>query len=630
MATSDPVGHLLGALKTLRLRKAQAVLFFLLAHANSAHRNEKVMDLFWQDSDPDKASSSLRQAIRQIRVELGEAAPVRLETSPGSVSLSTPAGFSLKQHIRDWMMADPWDSAGAEQVRLLLSYLTQFEGLSPSFDSWLMIVRTDYFGLLRQALDDRSRRDGTARPDELRQPAEFSVEIEPANEVAVRVLMRLDWQAGRATRAIERYDALYAYLDVEFDQEPETETVELLAAIKLNPVMPVSPPRSSAERPQISMALGMIEIPGVSRENGSFAAVLLADLRLRMGRFREWRILDADGPEAPQIRLTLRPVFGPDRNRLFVEIQRSADGQLVWSEAINEPETDWEEKVRLLLSNIASALSVVVSDRSLSDSGADIYDRWLRAQAILDAWSPETEGQALVMLQEIVEEAPRFGPAHAELAAALNVRHVLMPGTLQSEEVKQRALHHAIVAVTTDPLDTRAHRAVGWCYCHKREFGLAEFHFDQALNLNRDNVLTATSAALGFAFAGNQAKAEALVIEIRRHAEVLEPFHGIYLAVIDYLGGRYAPAAEELARGAGLMPTVGGWHALALWKLGLQDAATRRLRDYLTEIRGQWRGAKPAEDAAILDWFCACFPLRDHGAAQDLSVSMGQMHRAIS
>ncbi|MBU3029899.1 BTAD domain-containing putative transcriptional regulator [Paracoccus marinaquae] len=620
---------LLKTLAAVRLRKAQALFLFLAADPNAFHRAEKVIDLFWQETDQQRAAASYRQVIRHIRRDMEADCGLNLKTEIGQITLEILDRKTPKDEFRETILAERWDAAAADRMREFLSYTTRLEGISNSFDSWLVITRSVLLRTIREALDERLANVQSARFDELRRPAELALELEPSNETAVRILMTLDWRGGHSTRAIERYDMLYRYLDEEFDQEPEAETIELLAAVKLNPAGKSARNDLTNRRPEVSISVSLLpssdEIPGEMR---GFGTVLFADLRMRMGRFREWRVLDEDSTESCTVNVKLRPVYGLGRYQLYVDVQRVEDSQLLWSEVIDSPETDWEAKARLLLANLANALSVVVSDRSLSDSGLAIYDRWLKAQALLDSWSPEAERAALSMLEDIIADTPKFGPAHAELAGALNVRHVLQPGSTQTEEVKQRALHHAIMAVSIDPLDTRAHRVVAWCYCHKREFGLAEFHFEQALNLNRSNPLTLASSALGFAFAGNLDRAAALVAETRRNSAVMEPFHIIYLAAADYLLGNYASAEEQCRRGTGLMPTVGGWHSLALWKLGRQDDSVRRLQSYFDEIRPKWQGDAVPGDAEIIDWFTSSFPLGDEKALADLHQTIASIMAA--
>lgn len=621
-----PTQALTQILPAIRLRKAQALAAFLMVECQGRHRSEKIIDLLWQGSDAVRASASFRQVVRQVRLALAEGpqAGVDLQTGGGMVFLRLPPGHEpLSALCND--LADGTDGPAAQaRLRSFLALLESLSGISPSFDSWLAIARAGLLAGARRLMDGQMARLPVDRAAAL---AEFAVELEPSNEIAVRFLMRADWREGRATRAIQRYNALYAHLDEGFDQEPEPETVNLLAAIKLNPAGGAAPPVPS-DRPRIALCVTMKGSLGPGREAASLAAVLQADLRLRLGRFREWRVVDAAAGVAGAVEVRLNPTAAADGSlRLFVEVVRQAEGEVLWTEVIDRPERDWEGKVRLLLSHIANALSVVVAGRSLSDRAANVYDRWLKSQALLDDWSPETEGRALAMLREVTREAPRFGPAHAELAGALNVRHVLLPGTRQTEDVRQGALHHAIEAVSIDPLDTRAHRVLAWCYCHKGEFGLAEFHFEQALSLNRSNPLTIASAALGFAFTHNLAQAAGLAAEVRRHAGVMEPFHKIYLAAADYLCGNPESCARECRDGAGLMPTVGGWHTAALWQLGDRAGARARLETWCAEIAAQWHGPGQADPAAIIDWFCAIFPLREESVRDALRATLQAVAR---
>ncbi len=618
---------LLDVLDAMRLRKGRALLYFLMADRARTHRTEKVTDLFWQDSDDQKASASYRQAVKHIRRAMADAPQIGLETTMGEIALRLPRNFVLQDELATLLSQPDWDDVAAARVRALIDRSVQLEGISASFDSWLAITRATLLAALRQVLDRRLAElegDGTTR----RALAEFAVELEPSNENATRLLMRLDWQAGRPTRAIERYNTLYAHLDEAFDQEPEAETVELLAAIKLNPQGGGRYPQQPERSPQVSLAVALVPGLGSGGDLESLATVVFADLRMRMGRFREWLVVENDAVEPAQVRVLLKPFYVFGSLRLSVEVQRGAGGHMVWSEWIEEPQTDWEHKARILLSNIAGALSVVVSDRSLSDAGPGIYDSWLKAQALLDSWSPESEGKALAILRDITARAPRFSPAHAELAGALNVRHVLLPGTFQTEEIKRDAMHHAIVAVSSDPMDTRAHRVLAWCFCHVGYFELADFHFDQALSLNRSNPLTLASSALGFAFTGDLKKSAALVAETKSHAEVMEPFHQIYLAAADYLLGNYESAAAECETGAGLMPTVGGWHAAALWQMGQHQAAVARLDAYLAELRRQWQGPVDASDPQMIEWFLSIFPLRHDAWRQALGAVLMQIDSA--
>jgi len=199
----------------------------------------------------------------------------------------------------------------------------------------------------------------------------------------------------------------------------------------------------------------------------------------------------------------------------------------------------------------------------------------------------------------------------------------LLPGTKQTEAEKQRALHHALEAISLDPLDTRAHRVLAWCYCHKAEFELAEFHFEQAMHLNSSNSLTLASCALGYAFAGRHAPAKEICDRMLSAPGAMQPFHLVYMAAVNYLGGDYVRTVEQCAQAGDIMTTTGGWHAAALYQLGRTDEAQERLLRFIDFVKKQWSLPAEPQNAEVLDWFTACFPLKEDAVGKALRETIG-------
>lgn len=117
--------------------------------------------------------------------------------------------------------------------------------------------------------------------------------------------MRHAWASGMENRAISLYNALYDHLGKAFDQEPEEQTVALLAKIKLGEDTP--PEESAPQTPppprQPRLLVQRIEADGLTSVERNFLSVLVLDFRSRLARFREWTIVDegqlGDGAGAP-------------------------------------------------------------------------------------------------------------------------------------------------------------------------------------------------------------------------------------------------------------------------------------------------------------------------------------------
>lgn len=109
---------------TPRSAKACALLALLASQPNLEHTRAWVQDKLWSDRGRDQATASLRQALSQMRRELGPAA------SALSVSRSRIGLIAGRVSIHD---ADP--GTGAE-------FLEGMDVRDPEFEDWLRTERT--------------------------------------------------------------------------------------------------------------------------------------------------------------------------------------------------------------------------------------------------------------------------------------------------------------------------------------------------------------------------------------------------------------------------------------------------------------------------------------------------------
>ncbi|WP_251134270.1 MULTISPECIES: hypothetical protein [Roseobacteraceae] len=113
-----------------------------------------------------------------------------------------------------------------------------------------------------------------------------------------------------------------------------------------------------------------------------------------------------------------------EQYRFLIEIVHPQNRELIWSEMVEDPHSDWAGKVRVILLNIGNALRVVFAERQGKDDRAALYVRWLQSLALKGTWTEEDEARAVALLRCIKQEAPDFGPAHAELAGIYRLRLV--------------------------------------------------------------------------------------------------------------------------------------------------------------------------------------------------------------
>ncbi len=113
----DTDERLLVILTELRLRKARALLLFLIVDANRPHRTEKLLDLLWQTAEQDKAAVSSRQVVRKIRLGLEALPGIRLDSGNGQMQLSMMPGHALLDSLVAGLSANAWPKARAECLR---------------------------------------------------------------------------------------------------------------------------------------------------------------------------------------------------------------------------------------------------------------------------------------------------------------------------------------------------------------------------------------------------------------------------------------------------------------------------------------------------------------------------------
>jgi DNA-binding SARP family transcriptional activator len=194
-----------GSPLTFRTQKAQALLAYLAVRAGQPHRRDKLAALLWGAMREEQARTSLRQALYDLRKNLGGAAAV-LGTEGETVSLD-PAALELDvtNFVR---LAGEATTDALEQAALLYrgDFLEGFDVDEEPFESWLMEERERLRDLAIDALARAlaHQRKAGALPAALRTARQL-LTIDPLQEPVHRTLMRLLAQAGQRAAALRQY-----------------------------------------------------------------------------------------------------------------------------------------------------------------------------------------------------------------------------------------------------------------------------------------------------------------------------------------------------------------------------------------------------------------------------------------
>jgi adenylate cyclase len=210
--------------------KRLALLAYLaVATPRGYHGRDRLLALFWPESDGARARNSLRQALFQLRRSLGEAAIVsRNEREVGAdagVVRCDAAAFD------DAVAGERWEDALALYGGEFLPGVYVEE--APEAEQWLEGERTRRRRAAAQCA--RVLADAAAEAGDLTAAAVWArraLEVEPSDEGALLRLLQLLEEAGEVVQALAAFGDFERRLRDEYDLAPAPETVALAERIR--------------------------------------------------------------------------------------------------------------------------------------------------------------------------------------------------------------------------------------------------------------------------------------------------------------------------------------------------------------------------------------------------------------
>jgi TolB-like protein/DNA-binding SARP family transcriptional activator len=230
-----------------RSRRAALLAFLAAAGPRGLHRRDKLLAIFWPDSDAAHARAALNQSLYILRTELGE--PAVVSRGHDEVGLNPSVVWCDAIAFQDAL------TAGRMQDALALYRGDLLDGFhvsdAPEFEHWLERERerlrrkaADAAWLLAERL--ASQGDSVEAARWARQASEFL----PADEAVARRLMTFLRDLGDRAAAVRAYETFAGTLRSEYELQPSSETSSLANAIRLEqqPVHEVSlaPPAGRA------------------------------------------------------------------------------------------------------------------------------------------------------------------------------------------------------------------------------------------------------------------------------------------------------------------------------------------------------------------------------------------------
>jgi DNA-binding SARP family transcriptional activator/Tol biopolymer transport system component len=217
-------------LSVLSQPKRLTLLAYLALNATAGFtRRDKLLGLFWPDSETERARASLRRSLSWLRKSLGEEVLV----TRGNEDVGIAAGTLECDAVRFEALLEKGDPESAMALYAGPFLDGVFVSETMGLESWLEYERSRFTrlaGAAANAIADRRERQGDvgAAVDWTRK----AVALEPESEVGIRRLIGLHARAGDNAAALRTYEEFAARLREEFDIEPSDETRSLVETVR--------------------------------------------------------------------------------------------------------------------------------------------------------------------------------------------------------------------------------------------------------------------------------------------------------------------------------------------------------------------------------------------------------------
>lgn len=206
---------------------------FLLSFPNRNHRRERLADLFWPNFEPERARSTLSNALWRIRRALQTALPetpprVALATGPQDVRLSLADEDMVDVHRFARLVEQGAEGELQDAVRLYRGPYLDGED-----EDWIVECRERFHCLYVQALAELMRRHGAAgRTEEALACGRRILAADPLREHVQRDMMLLYVLNGQGAQALRQFASCADLLRRECGVRPMPETLALAGSIR--------------------------------------------------------------------------------------------------------------------------------------------------------------------------------------------------------------------------------------------------------------------------------------------------------------------------------------------------------------------------------------------------------------
>ena len=573
-----------GSAVPVKTRKALAVLGYLMRSQQLSETRVALGTLLWSDSDKHKAAVSLRQSVRHLRaveqrvgLSIITADTVRISIIPGTVRCDV-------DEVHTCLSENSLPSLARAVELVQGDFLQGLDSIDPAFSEWLVVeqerVRATLLSKATSLLEILTRNGFSERATLV---ARFLLKLEPAQEFAHQVLIRMYLEQGQRERAVQEFRDCEREMRLHFDTAPSAETRALLndkTRGEGNARGFAEKSEGDAHKARGAYKLVVPESLGLdtSRRDLAFPAIWIASSittdpacgLLRTARdelvgglsgFRYFDLFEtaywADGTSPVPQRVDhgdlgcflLRLRADPVSENLYLQLDNYATGRVVFNDVIVREDLQNEERRQAVVSSVVCRIENSITSSLRRQSSTSPFSRWCQAHALAGEYNAKADERAWVLISDLEEMHGNFSQIYSAKANILLKRILLFPFAQSSVKPDAaEALRLTEYALSLDPWSSRNQRTYGWVRLVQRRYEDADRAFQKAHKAAPFDPINLMSVATGAAYLGHGDMAGRCVSRaFEAVASVPRFFYG-YSAAVRFGQGDYSQAAEYAGR----------------------------------------------------------------------------------
>ncbi|MCK7615921.1 BTAD domain-containing putative transcriptional regulator [Roseibium sediminicola] len=479
--------------------------------------------------------------------------------------------------------------------------MSGYEDIDPEFSEWLMVererVRSEITGAAFRHLNQISTEDSGLKCEA---GARFLLKIDPANESAHRVLIRLYLKLGQRERAEQQLKACERELRLHLDVEPEDETRDLLTEEQSGDWASnafLRPAETGTLRGGVPNTEETVRLPEISivsssmlRKGVNDAMHLREEIVSGLSSFRSFDLYESEyfGEENfPRATLVtgnelgsylLRFRHDERSGKIVVQFEDRNNGQIVFNEIID---LQLWNGISPVASQIVSRIHMHSTGKLRNPANTAVFARWCQADALLWDFTPQSDEKALGILDEIERMNSSFSMIYSGRASIIMKRALhfpLLDG--QMSEGMNNLLSLAERSIMLDPWQAVNQRIYGWSLILSNMPQEARRAFQNAGRMSAADPANLMSVAEGLAFSGDVKEAVATAERAFSLAAFVPRVFYEYLANIFFAAEDYEKAISHIERGSGVGVSGLTTRVAALLCSGREQEALQTLQTY--------------------------------------------------